>query len=178
MRNSKPTTTAVMMSKEFAALVVVLSIALLPPVAAHKYFFGLTEVSYNSRTEHVEVVHQYTLHDVQRALKQRYGDDFLIDSPGADTKIKTWLENHFQLFDSNANSVELTWVGFEADFQNIWLYQESAVSATNFCGWRVSNDILMKAFAPQVNTVNFVSTDKTDGVSLTRQQRTKTVNCE
>ena len=89
-----------------------------------------------------------------------------------------WLENQFALFDSNDNKVKLNWVGFEADFQNIWLYQEVDMAPTDFCRWRVSNNILMREFAPQVNTVNFVTDNGTDGVTLTRENYTKAVNCQ
>lgn len=167
-----------MKTKLALVLAAVLSIALLPKAAAHKYFFGLTEVSYNQRTQHVEVIHQFTLHDVQRALKKRFGDDFRIDSAAADEKIQAWLENQFTLFDSNNEVANLEWVGFEADFQNIWLYQELPAKATNFCGWRVSNSLLMSEFAPQVNTVNFVTETHTNGVSLTRENHTKTLDCQ
>lgn len=167
-----------MKNKFVVILGVLLSTALLPMAAAHKYFFGLTEVSYNQRTQHIEVVHQYTLHDVQRALKKRFGDDFQLDAVDADEKISTWLENQFKLFNSNDQEVELNWVGFEADFQNIWLYQEYATESTDFCGWRVSNSVLMDSFAPQVNTVNFVTDKSTDGVSLTRENHLKAIKCQ
>lgn len=175
MQNLKQTTMKNKLAVFFTAL---LSLALLPQVAAHKYFFGLTEVSYNPRTQHVEAVHQYTLHDVQRALQKQYGDDFTLDNPNAEAQIMRWLENQFALFDSNDNKVKLNWVGFEADFQNIWLYQEVDIAPTDFCRWRVSNNILMREFAPQVNTVNFVTDNGTDGVTLTRENYTKAVNCQ
>lgn len=171
--NQKPT-----MRTKFAAVFgVIMSIALLPTAAAHKYFFGLTEVSHNARTEHLEVVHQYTLHDVQRALKLNYGDDFQIDDSGAEEKIKAWLENHFELFDSKGNRLKLNWVGFEADFQNIWLYQEYAADTAKFCDWRVSNTMLMDAFSAQVNTINFVTPAATHGVTLTKGRSLKSVSC-
>lgn len=166
-----------MKNKLAVLLLAFITIALPPSVAAHKYFFGLTEISFNARTQHVEVVHQYTLHDVQRALRQEFGDDFKIDSPQADEKIKNWLENQFTLFNSKDKVVKLDWVGFEADFQNIWLYQETSVAPTDFCGWRVSNNVLMRAFAPQVNTVNFVTETQTNGVSLTRENYSKAIDC-
>lgn len=151
--------------------------ALLPQAAAHKYFFGLTEVSFNQRTERVEVIHQYTLHDVQRAMIEQYGKSFRIDEPKAEEKVKQWVENHFQLLNSNGEPVDTTWVGFEADFQNIWFYQEAKIERPDFCTWQVNNSLLMKVYPAQVNTVNFLSTGKTHGVALTADNSQQAVNC-
>jgi len=149
----------------------------LPPAAAHKYFFGLTEISYNSRSNSVEVVHQYTLHDIQRAMTKQFGRDFRIDQPAAEQKLRKWVAKHFQLFDSSDQNVRLNWVGFEADFQNIWFYQELAQEKPDFCAWKVRNSLLMESFPAQVNTVNFLTDEKTHGVTLTNDSRYQGVKC-
>lgn len=154
-----------------------IAICVLPLAVAHKYFFGLTEVSWNSRSNNLEVVHQYTLHDVQSALASEYGSDFRIDQPDAEQKLKRWVENNFHLINSKGNALTLNWVGFEADFQNIWFYQERSLTKPDFCGWQVQNALLMSAFSAQVNTVNFVQGEKTDGVTLSAQGSQKTLRC-
>ena len=52
---------------------IVFLFALIPSVSAHRYFFGLTEISANKNTQAIEIIHQYTLHDVQQVLKKRLG---------------------------------------------------------------------------------------------------------
>lgn len=153
-------------------------IALLPPVAAHKYFFGLTEVSLNPANNTVEVVHQYTLHDIQRAMTEQYGRNFRIEDSKADGRFQQWLKQHFQVRDSSGKPVKLDWVGYEADFQAIWFYQEAAVSANDFCSWQVTNSLLMDVYSAQVNTVNFVTPDSTRGVTLTAADNDQSVHCK
>ena len=54
----------------------VIGVVLTLPALAHRYFFGLTEISSNQNTGAVEFVHQYTLHDVQHALSKLTGERF------------------------------------------------------------------------------------------------------
>ncbi|MGM0480773.1 MAG: DUF6702 family protein [Pseudomonadota bacterium] len=164
---------------KFKSLLVGLCLmALLPGVAAHKYFFGLTEVSLNPSTDTLEVVHQFTLHDIQRAMADQHGRNFRIDGENADARLRRWLVQNFQLTRSDGQPVKLNWVGFEADFQTIWFYQEAALTSADFCAWRVNNTLLMDVYSAQVNTVNFVTSDNTRGLTLTPKNHRQTVQCD
>ncbi|MEC7643599.1 DUF6702 family protein [Idiomarina sp.] len=153
------------------------SCALLPPVAAHKYFFGLTDVSWNAHTGNIEVVHQYTLHDVELAIGRFYDEPFRIDQPDADQRVKEWIRARFVMKDTSGRALNLDWVGLEADFQNLWIYQEKSHTKTDFCDWKITNRVMLSTYPAQVNTVNVKSDELTRGVTLNEQRDTKEINC-
>jgi len=153
------------------------SCALLPQVAAHKYFFGLTDVSWNAHTGNIEVVHQYTLHDVELAIGRFFNTPFRIDQPDAERKVKEWLNARFSMTTSDGEPIALDWVGLEADFQNLWLYQEKSHSKTEFCNWEITNRVMLSTYPAQVNTVNVKVDDITRGITLNEQRDTKKINC-
>lgn len=163
------------MTKVVAALVLLL--ALIPSVSAHRYFFGLTEISVNENTEAVEIIHQYTLHDVQQALKKHLGKDFKIDQSNSEAQIRDWVNEKFELTDPQGNKVVPNWVGLEADYQKIWIYQELP-KRDNLCQWEISNTLLMNSFSAQVNTINVVDDYGNRSLILTTENTADTIKCQ
>jgi len=163
------------MIKAVAAIVFLL--ALVPSVSAHRYFFGLTEISTNKNTQAIEVIHQYTLHDVQQALKKRQGKTFRLEQESAEKHIRNWVNENFQLVDPQGNKVVPNWVGFEADYQKIWVYQEMP-KRDNLCQWQVSNRLLMNSFSAQVNTINVVDNYGNRSLILTIENTSGTIECQ
>ena len=163
-----------MKAKVFIAL---LGVVLTLPALAHRYFFGLTEVSSNLNTGAVEFVHQYTLHDVQHALSKLTGERFSLDKENAEAVLKRWVTDNFSVKNVDGKKVELTWVGFEADYQKIWVYQELPAQK-NLCGWEVSNTLLFDTFSAQVNTINIVDEYGNRSLILTDENRTDIINCQ
>lgn len=153
------------------------SCALLPQVAAHKYFFGLTDVSWNPHSGNIEVIHQYTLHDVELAIGRYFDEPFRIDQPDADQRVKEWINARFSMNDASGNPTKLNWVGVEADFQNLWIYQEKPHAKTDFCNWNITNRVMLSTYPAQVNTVNVKSDEITRGVTLNEQRDTQEINC-
>ena len=156
---------------------IVLTFALIPSVSAHRYFFGLTEISTNKNTDAIEIVHQYTLHDVQQALKKRLGKAFRLEQEDAEKKIRNWVNEEFQLTDSQGEAVKPSWVGFEADYQKIWIYQE-VPKRDNLCRWTLSNTLLMNNFSAQVNTINVVDDYGNRSLILTIENTSDTIKCQ
>ncbi|MDV6315863.1 DUF6702 family protein [Idiomarina sp. HP20-50] len=158
-------------------LALTLLFALIPTVSAHRYFFGLTEISANENTGAVEIVHQYTLHDLQQALKKRFDKDFRLDQGNAEKKIRQWVNENFKLTSAQGKDITPNWVGFEADFQKIWIYQE-VPKRDNLCEWEVSNTLLMDSFSAQVNTINVVDDYGNRSLILTIKNASDTINCQ
>lgn len=163
------------MSKILGTLAVLF--ALIPPVSAHRYFFGLIEVKANPHTQAIEIVHQYTLHDVQYALKKRLGKTFRLDSDNAEKQIRQWVEKHVTLTNTQHDNVQPHWVGFEADYQKIWIYQEIQ-NHDNLCHWTFSNTLLMDSFSAQVNTVNVIDDFGNRSLILTTDNTSDTISCQ
>lgn len=163
------------MNKALASLT--LLFALIPSVSAHRYFFGLIEVKSNPHTQAIEIVHQYTLHDVQYALKQRLGKTFRLDSNNAEAQIREWVESHVSLTNAQHDNVDPHWVGFEADYQKIWVYQE-VQNRDNLCDWTFSNTLLMDSFSAQVNTINVIDDFGNRSLILTTDNTSDTISCQ
>lgn len=160
-----------------AVATLALFLALIPSVSAHRYFFGLTEISSNQNTQAIEIVHQYTLHDVQQALKKRLGKEFRLEQNDTEKQIRDWVNEKFQLTDSQGEAVIPSWVGFEADYQKIWIYQE-VPKRDNLCRWNLSNTLLMNSFSAQVNTINVVDDYGNRTLILTVENTSDTIKCQ
>jgi hypothetical protein len=125
--------------------------------AAHRYFFGLTDLSVNPRTHNIEVIHQFTAHDIDNAIAEQQQIRFSAEHPEYEKLIQNYVEAHFQLIDVQDNKkqpIKLNWIGLEVAKGNVYIYQEA--NFENFLsGLVVKNDLLIDTYPKQVNTVNY-----------------------
>ena len=91
--------------------------------------------------------------------------------------LQQWVTDNFSVKNTKGEEASLKWVGFEADYQKIWVYQELP-KQKNLCGWEVSNTLLFDSFSAQVNTVNVVDSYGNRSLILTDENRTDTINCQ
>jgi hypothetical protein len=141
--------------------------------AAHTYFFGVTELNINRASKHIEVIHQFTGHDIENTIAEIKQVRFSPEHPQYDKLIQDYIEKHFVLVRDN-KVVELNWIGFEIKRGQLFAYQES-VSENYLTNLVVKNTILVDTYDKQVNTVNyqdFSSSNKVQG-SLTFDQSLK-----
>ena len=138
--------------------------------AAHTYFFGVTELNINSTSNHIEVIHQLTAHDIENAIAEAQQVHFSPEHPQYDKFIQSYIEEHF-ILERNNKVIQMKWIGFEVKRGRLFAYQESVYKnfLTNLV---VKNAILVDTYAKQVNTVNYQSLSPTDTVqgSLTFDQ--------
>ncbi len=66
-------------------------------VFAHKYFFGLTELSVNPRNQTLEIIHQFTAHDLENAIAELKQEHFSPEHQKYDSYIRDYFNEHFQL---------------------------------------------------------------------------------
>ncbi|MBA6363589.1 hypothetical protein H4J56_06575 [Colwellia sp. BRX8-4] len=125
--------------------------------AAHRYFFGLTDLSVNPRTHNIEVIHQFTAHDIDNAIAEQQQIHFSAEHSEYEKFIQNYVEAHFQLIDVQDNKkqpIKLNWIGLEVAKGNVYIYQEA--NFENFLsGLVVKNDLLIDTYPKQVNTVNY-----------------------
>ena len=122
-------------------------------VVAHTYFFGVTELNVNNNTKHLEIIHQFTAHDIENTIAQQQDVNFSPEHPQYDEFIQAYFEKHF-LLRRNNQRVKLHWLGFEVKRGQLYAYQESDTEnfLTNLV---VKNTILTDTYTQQVNTVNY-----------------------
>jgi len=125
--------------------------------AAHRYFFGLTELSVNSKTNSIEVIHQLTAHDIDNAIAEQQQIHFSPEHAEYEQLIQNYVEAHFKIIDNKNDKnheIKLNWVGLEIAKGNVYIYQEAHFE--NFLsGLVVKNDLLVDTYPKQINTVNF-----------------------
>jgi hypothetical protein len=142
--------------------------------AAHRYFFGLTDLSVNPKTHNIELIHQFTAHDIDNAIAEQQQIHFSPEHPKYEKLIQNYVEAHFQLIDAQENKkhvIKLNWIGLEIAKGNIYIYQEANFE-NYLSGLVVKNDLLVDTYLKQVNTVNY--TDGTNTGSLTFSGSEKT----
>ena len=124
---------------------------------AHRYFFGLTELSVNPKTNNIEIIHQLTAHDIDNAIAEQQQVLFSPEHPEYEKLIQNYVEAHFQLIDLQENKkhiIKLNWIGLEITKGSVYIYQEAHFE-NYLSGIVVKNDLLVDTYAKQVNTVNY-----------------------
>ncbi|TAA41765.1 MULTISPECIES: DUF6702 family protein [Corallincola] len=123
---------------------------------AHTYHATLTDMVVNQQTGQLEVIHRFFADDVAKVLsaesKQTIRFDDALTSEQV-SLIRSYVENHFKLYDGNNNEKALLWVGTELDTHYLFIYQEVA-APTSFAGYQLQNSLLFGHLHQQVNTVN------------------------
>ncbi|MBA6295326.1 DUF6702 family protein [Colwellia sp. MB02u-9] len=123
---------------------------------AHRYFFSMTDLTLNERTQSIEVIHQITAHDIDNAIAESKQIHFSIAHPDYENIIRQYIEENFQLY-YQGQAIPLNWIGFEVNKGKIFLYQEAAFDHS-LIGLKIINSLLTKRYPQQVNTVNYYST--------------------
>ena len=120
---------------------------------AHTFFFGLSELSINPHSKKIEVIHQFTAHDVENLIAEQQQINFSPEHPFYEPLIREYFEKHFVIQRDN-KTIKLYWVGLEVNLGKIYIYQESYFE--NFLiGLVVKNDLLVDTYHQQINTVNY-----------------------
>lgn len=143
------------------------------PSSAHTYYFGVTELNLNNTNKHIEVIHQFTAHDIENAIAEIQQVHFSPEHPQYDKFIQDYIEEHFVL-ERNDEVIKMNWIGFEVKRGKLFAYQES-VSKNYLTNLVVKNAILVDTYVEQVNIVNYQSLSSTKIIqgSLTFDQSLK-----
>lgn len=120
---------------------------------AHTFFSGLTELSINANSKKIEIIHQFTAHDVENLVAKQQKINFSPEHPKYEELIKQYFEQHF-ILRRNKNLIKLNWVGLEVRLGKIYTYQESS-SGQYLSGLIITNNLLINTYPKQINTVNY-----------------------
>jgi hypothetical protein len=121
---------------------------------AHQFHFGITDVSFNSKTGSTEIVHTYMAHDVEALLANLYQRQFDLTQPEDEAVLRKYVEKQFWVEGAGKNRLPVRWVGMTVDAQSVVIYQEienmplsKAVS--------IHDEVLIDFLPEQSNTLNF-----------------------
>jgi len=119
----------------------ILLLGVVESAAAHTYFFGVTDLSINKSSKHIELIHQLTAHDIENAIAEIKQIHFSPEYPQYDKLIQEYIEEHFILERDN-RPIKMNWIGFEVKKGKLFTYQES-VSENFLTNLVVKNSILV-----------------------------------
>ena len=164
------------MNKVFSKYLIAICcyVGLVASATGHTYFFGVSDIATNPKTKHIEIVHQFTTHDIENAIADSKQIHFSAENKNYDLYIQQYFEQHFSL-EKNKMEISLTWLGFEVLSGKIIAYQQTE-HAHLLPQMFVKNTILSETYPKQINTVNFQGVDLQGAAlfgSLTFDFRTK-----
>lgn len=120
---------------------------------AHQQKAALTSVKLNSHTNQFEVVHRFSLHDAEHAVKRIFTKDAdIYGSSTTQANFAEYVYQHFSIALDNGESVSLKPIGYELDGKHFWIYQEMAIPSSP--NWLVQHSALQEIWSSQTNTVN------------------------
>jgi hypothetical protein len=143
-------------------------------LSAHQQKSAISTVLFNPRTENIEIMHRFRVHDAEHAVKEILGKDAdIIDSKKTQEQFGEYVNQRFNLFDSDEQPLPLKLVVVELDGKFFWVYQETT-QPTKMDNMTIRHDALRDLWPEQVNTINVEGKGKlqtltfTDSVELLR----------
>ncbi|MBT3133779.1 hypothetical protein KL866_01330 [Alteromonas sp. ALT199] len=121
---------------------------------AHQIKAAITTVLFNPRTENIEVMHRFNLHDAEHAVKalfDKHAD--IMDDVKTQQQFADYVAKHFAILNAAGNALTLADVGFEVEGKHFWVYQET-VEPPVLEGIKIRHDALRDLWPKQVNTLN------------------------
>lgn len=121
---------------------------------AHQMKTAITRVLFNERTNNMEIMHRFYVHDAEHALAKTSGEQiYLLENTQAQQQFAHYVTQHFELGVGNKKPVVLTNVGQEVEGKFIWVYQELPIPDGNQPLW-FRFDALQDYWPEQINQIN------------------------
>jgi hypothetical protein len=123
-------------------------------LSAHQQKMAISTILFNARTENIEIMHRFRVHDAEHAVKEIFGKDAdIIGTKKTQEQFGEYVNQRFNLFDSNEQPLPLKMVGVELDGQFFWVYQETT-QPTKLDNMTIRHNALRDLWPEQVNTIN------------------------
>jgi hypothetical protein len=121
---------------------------------AHQQKAAITKVLFNKNTGNLEVMHRFYLHDTEHAVQMLF-DKYanIISSEETKKQFANYVAERFAIKPLNGDELKLDMVGYEADRQFFWVYQE-VEAPENIEGLSMIHNALRDIWVDQVNTIN------------------------
>ena len=152
----------------FLVLMTVFATLVARPVAeAHPRKEANLEISYNERTDRVEIVHRFRLYDAEDVVQKLYEPTLsIVEDERAQALFGEYVEARFSLI-RDGQAVDLSFVGGEIADGSVWIYQEAEPFPLEGV-FVLRHSALMDVFANQVSIVNIRLTDEVESFLLSR----------
>ncbi|WP_137173083.1 DUF6702 family protein [Massilia sp. HP4] len=150
------------------ALCVALLLCLSTAASAHRFHFGMTDISYNERTGSTEIVHTYTAHDIEALLLNLYQRQFDLSDPEDQDVLRKYVERQFWIAGQDATRLPAKWIGMMVDANSVVIYQEIEDTPLTRAA-TIRQGVLIDFLPEQVNTVNLNTGGAVRSLTFNRQ---------
>ena len=122
----------------------------------HEYYVGLTELTYNTEKQRVEIIVRLFFDDLEDVLRERYSPDLSLDPSNLSKDIEAYIKMYFKRklkISVNGKEKEMEYLGykFEQDRINIYLKIENIPELSEL---KVHNLLLTDLFEDQKNIIH------------------------
>ena len=121
---------------------IILALLLSAPTMAHQLKASVTTVLFNKRTNNIELMHRFYLHDTEHAVEHLFdGNADILSNKEDQKRFADYVESHIALQTLGGKPLELKDVGAQVDGKFFWVYQEVTIPE-GIHGIRMSNGAL------------------------------------
>lgn len=166
------------MKSVFLSLTLLSFVFLSGVLEAHQQKESYTTVKFNERTNRIEIMQRFYLHDAEHALNRmldRKAD--IIRDKATQAAFAEYVQQNFGLKDADKNQLPLSYVGFETEGKYLWVYQETPMISSP-AGFWVTMTALQEVWPRQTNQVNFEYQGQVKAVRLKQNDGWKFVAFE
>jgi hypothetical protein len=122
--------------------------------AAHEQKESITRLLFNPRTQNIEVMHRFYVHDAEHAARELLGPTAdILGSGETRSAFAAYVHERFRLRDQQGRELPLAPVGEEIEGRYLWVYAETPIPH-GLTELIVSHDALRDLWPEQVNLVN------------------------
>jgi len=152
----------------FKGICLALLLCVSTAASAHRFHFGMTDISYNERTKSTEIVHTYTAHDIEALLLNLYQRQFDLSDPEDQDVLRKYVERQFWLAAQDATRLPARWIGMTVDANSVVIYQEIENTPLSRLA-TIRQGVLIDFLPEQINTVNLNQGGAVRSLTFTRQ---------
>lgn len=135
---------------------------------AHQQKAAITSIAFNTHTQRIEIIHRFSLHDAEHAVKRIFGPDAdIYKSEQTQQHFAEYVKHHFDMTSDGDPQIRPTLVGHEIDGKHFWVYQEMEAALTG--EWNVRHSTFQEIWPSQTNTVNIETNGKTRTLVLNKE---------
>ena len=122
---------------------------------AHRLRAALTTVLFNERTDRIEVMHRFYLHDAEQVAGEIAGRSAnLFENEEDRQRFGIYVHERFEVVAADGEPLPLTLRGTEIDGEFLWVYEATGIPAPLPTAISIRNHALRDFWPDQVNTVN------------------------
>lgn len=140
--------------KLLRVLASVLLLIAVVPAFAHQQKTAISTILFNPRTQNIEVMHRFNVHDAEHAVKHIFGRNAdIIASSKTQQQFSDYVAQRFSMARESGEAITLKSAGYEIDGQFFWVYLETQQPA-KLDNLVISHNALRDLWPSQINTIN------------------------